>query len=107
MITFKPGATFSAIATITVVKDGVSVADLTGWTFRSQLRRKAGALVAELTCTLMDGPARKVRLAAASTAAWPEKTTVQADILCTDPAGNTHVPTGTFEFALGEMVTHD
>ncbi len=101
MITFKPGATFTAIATLTVLVDGASVADVTGWTFRCQLRNRAGALIEELACTLVSGPLRKVRLASADTSAWPKRTTLQGDIVATDPTGTITVPTDTFEFATG------
>jgi hypothetical protein len=107
MAGFKPGATFTCIVTLTVFVDDVAVADLTGWTFRSQLRTRAGTLVEELACTLVSGPLRKVRLASAGTAGWPERTTLRGDIIATDPTGTVDVPTGTFELPTDEMVTRD
>ncbi len=107
MFNIKPGATFTAIATLTVVVDGAELADLTGWTFRCQLRSTAGALIEELVCVLVSGPLGKVRLSSAGTAAWPERATLLGDILATDPTGTVHVPTSTFRFQTAELVTHD
>lgn len=106
---FKPGATFSAIATLPIVYQGETLPTIAGWTFRSQLRDREGGLVAELTCTVADATAFKVLLAAtaAETADWPAGQTLVGDIWGTDPTGTIRVPSGTFTLVLGEPVTHD
>ena len=54
----------------------------------------AASLVAELAVT------------AASSAAWPPRTTVISDIVAISPTGD-KIPTPTFELPLDQLVTHD
>ncbi len=95
---FKRGATFDAIFTASnVVVGGVAVTDLTGWTARCQLRTSGDALIEELTATIIDVIARKVRLVSAGTSAWPKGKAV-GDIVFKGPGGTPTVPSDSFSF---------
>lgn len=104
-ISFKPGSTFQALATLTIMQDGAEVADLTGWTFRCQLRRFGGQLVSELDCELVDALAHKLRLEADDTTDWPTNSALIGDIEATDPSGDVVLIGGTFQIATGARVT--
>jgi hypothetical protein len=102
---FKRGATFTSIYTAnSLVVDGITVTDLTGWTARCQLRDVQGEIIEELTATIIDPVARKVRLASAGTTGWP-KGKAQGDVWLIGPGGTPKVPGGTFEFEIGEGPT--
>lgn len=70
---FQRGDTFSLAGPLDPVVAGVPVPDITGWTGSSQVRNAAtGALIAELTFTVLDAAARTVRVHFdGSTADWP------------------------------------
>jgi hypothetical protein len=102
MSSFKRGATFTAIYTVeTVQVDGVTVADLTGWTARCKLRDAKDNLIEELTATIIDPVARKARLSSAGTSGWP-KGKVLGDVWFIGPGGAPVVPTPTFSFDVSD-----
>lgn len=65
---FYRGDTFSVVATETV--RGLP-RDLTGYSFRSQVRTHRGVLIAELAVETVDLTAGAYRLRSAGTDAWP------------------------------------
>ncbi len=74
---FKRGDTFDLSGPVTVLEAGQPVADLAGWTGRSQLRTAgAAALVAELQFEWLNAAQRLYRIYhAGSTSAWPAQPT--------------------------------
>jgi len=84
-IKLKRGDTLALSCTL--ADNGVAV-DLTGWAVKAQLRTPDGALVNELTYTVVNAAAGQYALSSTgATTAWPVNTTLEGDIQYTSPAG--------------------
>ncbi len=102
--TFIAGGSFDLSGQVTVIDSGVVVANLTGWTGRSQIRDLKDQLIADLTVTIVDGAQRLVRVhTLADTSGWPAGQ-VKMNILFIAPDG-TIVPTGVTTFEIEKGVT--
>jgi hypothetical protein len=84
----KIGDTFDVSGQLTVAEAGAPVADLTGWTGRSQIRTPAGELISNLVFVWLDATQRRCRLyAPGSTGTWPPGF-ADTDIELTSPSGH-------------------
>jgi hypothetical protein len=101
-ISVKRGDTFTLDFALTE-SDGTTPLDMTGWTVRSQVRRRK-TLVADLVFTAIDAAAGTFRLACADTTDWP-RGELQSDIEYTDLSGRV-ISTETYTIEVLEDVTY-
>lgn len=98
---------FAGVSTIKLqLDDGSFVTDLTGWAFRSEVRTRAGSLVATVACTVVDPATANgalVQFDGGAMSGWPLGPVVR-DYILTPPSGP-EVPTGTEEFNIIRGVT--
>lgn len=97
---FKRGDSFAVVATETAAG---FPRDLTGHTFRAQVRTSAGVLIAETSVEAVDLTRGAYRLRCEGTDAWPLGRAM-LDVERTDPAGSV-ASTPTFHFVVSEDVT--
>lgn len=93
---FKQGTTFALPLRLHPVVAGAAVADLTGWSARSQIRQASGALVSDLNVDWVDRAQRLVTLTcpATVTTAWPVAR-LNIDIELTSPDGQVRINSST------------
>ena len=103
-ITFKRGDTFSMTG---VVKVAGVVQDMTGWTIKSQIRKRkvteASGLISELVCAWVSPELGALIISDATTSDWPA-CDAEIDIRVTSPTGD-KTTTSTAQITIAEAVT--